>query len=208
MRQWPKTAPPLIAVTSGEPAGIGPEICLALTAADCGARVVILADKHLLVERARLLNLPIILRDYAPGQPMPPVEAGTLDVWHHPLIAPSSPGQLDPANSPYVLALLDSALAACQRGECAAMVTAPLHKGVINDAGIARCLRFTGHTEYLAEQTGVPKVVMMLAGETGQGGSLRVALATTHLPLRDVADAITPESLTQVIRILHRDLEA
>lgn len=122
---------------------------------------------------------------------------GCLDILHVPLCVASRPGQLDPDNSPYVLQLLDRALAGCRSGEFAAMVTAPVHKGVINDAGIP----FTGHTEYLAEQTHTPHVVMMLAG-----GGLRVALATIHLPLKAVSSALTQESLAQTLRILHADM--
>ncbi|WP_153109150.1 4-hydroxythreonine-4-phosphate dehydrogenase PdxA [Propionivibrio limicola] len=190
---------PVIAVTSGEPAGIGPELCLRLAERPLGggapaARLVVLADRELLAERARALGVSVVLRDWSPGNaPLP----GVLDVIHVPLARPSSPGRLDAANSPYVLQLLDRALAGCRSGEFAAMVTAPVHKGVINDAGIA----FTGHTEYLAEKTATPRVVMMLAG-----GNLRVALATTHLPLRDVPDAITPALLEEVLRILHADM--
>jgi len=120
-------------------------------------------------------------------------------VRHIPAAVPVTVGTLDAGNSPHVLALLDAALAGCMNGSYQAMVTAPVHKGVINDAGFA----FTGHTEYLADHSGTQKVVMMLAG-----GGLRVALATTHLPLREVADAITPALLDAVIRILHADLQA
>ncbi len=172
---------PVIAVTSGEPAGIGPELCLALTQREFAAHIVVLGDRDLLAARACQLG-------------------GTLDgltIRHVPLKKSALAGRLDAANAPYVLALLDTALAGCQSGEFAAMVTAPVHKGVINDAGIA----FTGHTEYLAEKTGTPRVVMMLAG-----GGLRVALATTHLPLKDVSAAITPQELETTIRILYADL--
>ncbi|MEW6165150.1 MAG: 4-hydroxythreonine-4-phosphate dehydrogenase PdxA [Pseudomonadota bacterium] len=173
----------VIAVTSGEPAGIGPDICLALADRAFDARIVVLGDRELLEQRARALG-----RDY-----------GKLDIRHVPLKKSVLAGRCDPANAPYVLALLDAALAGCRSGEFAAMVTAPVHKGVINDAGIA----FTGHTEYLAEKTGTPRVVMMLAG-----AGLRVALATTHLPLKDVPAAITPAELETTIRILHADLRA
>ena len=189
---------PLIAVTSGEPAGIGPELCLSLAARDFGATPVILADRGLLAQRAAALGLAVSLRDYHPGHAAQP---GVLDVLHMPLAAPAEAGRLDPANGPYVLALLDRALAGCRSGEFAAMVTAPVHKGVINDAGVP----FTGHTEYLAERTATPLVVMMLAGNT-ERGPLRVALATTHLPLKDVPAAITPAVLEQTLRILHADL--
>lgn len=174
---------PVIAITSGEPAGIGPELCLALRERDFPARLVVLGDRDLIEERARLLG------------------RGTagLTIEHVSLAVPSQPGRLDVRNASYVLALLDRALAGCRSGEFAAMVTGPLHKGVINDAGIP----FTGHTEYLAEKTDTPRVVMMLAG-----AGLRVALATTHLPLKDVSAAITPEELETTIRILHADLRA
>jgi len=176
---------PRIAVTSGEPAGIGPDICLALATAGLPARLVVLGDRDLLAERARRLGIDI----------------GGLDIHHVPLRAPATAGRLDPANARYVLDLLDAAVAGCVAGDHAAMVTAPVHKGVINDAGIP----FTGHTEYLAARTGTPRVVMMLAG-TGEQAGLRVALATTHLPLKDVPAAITPAGLTATIRILHGDL--
>lgn len=177
--------PRRIVVTSGEPAGIGPELCLALTHRRFPAALSVLGDRGLLEERARLLGIDI---------------AG-LDIIHVPLRSPSRPGRLDAANAGYVLALLDRAIAGCRSGEFAAMVTAPVHKGIINDAGIA----FTGHTEYLAEKTGTERVVMMLADGNGASG-LRVALATTHLPLKEVAAAITRASLTQTLRILHADM--
>ena len=188
---------PLIAVCSGEPAGVGPELCLQLAerqSAWPAARLVVIADKDLLQQRATTLGVQAKLRDW---QPERSPQAGTLEVIHAPLAVPSLPGRLDATNSRYVLGLLDRALGGCQRGEFAAMVTAPVHKGIINDAGIP----FTGHTEYLAEKTGTPQVVMMLAG-----GGLRVALATTHLALKDVPAAITPASLEQTLRILHHDM--
>lgn len=181
-----------LAVTSGEPAGIGPELCLRLI--DAEFPLVVLADRQLLAERAAQLGLDLCLRDHVPGQPSLP---GTLDVLHVPLAVPSLPGKLDAANGPYVLALLDRALAGCRAGEFSAMVTAPVHKGIINDAGVP----FTGHTEYLAEKTGTSRVVMMLAG-----AGLRVALATTHLALKDVPAAITHSELETTLRILHADL--
>ena len=185
---------PVIAITSGEPAGIGPEICLRLFDYASEARLIILADRHLMHERALATGFSGKLRDWTPGLSPSP---GNLDILHLPLSVSSCPGQLDPANSRYVLQLLDRALAGCRSGEFAAMVTAPVHKGVINDAGV----HFTGHTEYLAEKTETTRVVMMLAG-----GGLRVALATTHLPLKDVSAAITQDSLEQTIRILHADM--
>lgn len=194
---------PLIAVTSGEPAGIGPEICLRLAGHASAADVVILGDKRLLAERAAQLGLAVELFDYCPGQAVDrPESANFLTVLDIPLAAPAVAGQLDAANGPYVLAILDRALAGCQSGEFAAMATAPVHKGVINAAGV----HFTGHTEYLAEKTGTPLVVMMLAGNT-ERGPLRVALATTHLPLKDVPAAITAEVLERTLHILHADLQ-
>ena len=189
---------PLIAVTSGEPAGIGPELCLKLADWSGAGHPVVLGDRDLLAARAAALGWPVALRDYTPGQS---AAAGHLDVLHLPLAKPAQAGLLDPANGPYVLSLLDRALLGCQRGEFAAIATAPVHKGVINDAGIA----FTGHTEYLAEKTGTPLVVMMLAGDTPRG-PLRVALATTHLPLKDVPAAITADLLERILRILDHDL--
>jgi 4-hydroxythreonine-4-phosphate dehydrogenase len=189
---------PVIAVTSGEPAGIGPELCLQLAGWSGAGRPVVLGDRDLLRQRAGLLGLDIVLRDYEPAVPAAP---GTLDLIHLPLAAPAEAGVLDAANGRYVLALLDRALAGCQSGEFAAMATAPVHKGVINESGVA----FTGHTEYLAEKTGTPLVVMMLAGDTDRG-PLRVALATTHLPLKDVPAAITADLLERTLRIVDADL--
>lgn len=189
---------PIIAVTSGEPAGIGPELCLRLQSGAEAVHPVILADRDLLAARAEALGWPLNLRAYAPAQAFHPA---FLDVLHLPLARPSLAGQLDPANGAYVLALLDRALSGCQAGEFSAMVTAPVHKGVINQTGV----HFTGHTEYLAEKTGTPLVVMMLAGNT-ERGPLRVALATTHLPLKDVPAAITADVLERTLRILHADL--
>ncbi len=191
---------PVIAVTSGEPAGIGPELCLRLADWPGDAWPVVLGDRDLLAGRAAALGLEVCLRDYSPANA---VDRDCLDVLHMPLAVPSVAGRLDPANGRYVLALLDRALAGCRAGEFAALATAPVHKGVINDAGVP----FTGHTEYLAEKTGTPLVVMMLAGDTANG-PLRVALATTHLPLRDVPGAITPDLLERTLRILHADLRA
>lgn len=188
---------PLIAVTCGEPAGIGPELCLRLPkhfGPDAPFRLVVLGDRRLLADCARRLGLSVAVRDWAPESLCRP---DTLDVLHCPLAVPAEPNHLNPANVPHVLALLDRAVAGCMSGEFAAMVTAPVHKGIINDAGIA----FTGHTEYLAERTGTRRVVMMLVGK-----ELRVALATTHLPLKDVPSAITSESLMATLRILHADM--
>jgi 4-hydroxythreonine-4-phosphate dehydrogenase len=150
-----------------------------------------------MAERARLLDLPVTLEEYRPGEPGTPAAPGTLPIEHLPLAVPSVPGRPDPANARYVLALLDRAIDGTRTGEFDAIVTAPLHKGVINDAGV----RFTGHTEYLAARTGAARPVMLLAS-----GELRVALATTHLPLKAVSAAITIESLVEIATILAREL--
>ncbi len=186
--------PPLIAVTSGEPAGIGPELCAMLARRRLPARVVVLGERQLLEDRARQAGVAARFVEYV-AESAPP--DGALEVLPIALRAPSRAGQLDPANARYVLALLDRAVAGCLGGEFAAMVTAPVHKGIINDAGIA----FSGHTEYLAEKTDTPRVVMMLVG-----GGLRVALATTHLALKDVPAAITTECVETSLRILAADL--
>lgn len=185
---------PLV-VTSGEPAGIGPDVCVRLAAESMETPIVVVADRELLRQRATRLGVELQLQEYEPGQP---IRQGALPVLHVPLAAPCRAGVLDAANSSYVLAMLRRAVQGCQAGEFSGLVTAPVHKGIINDAGIP----FTGHTEFLAEQTGTLLVVMMLVG-----GGMRVALATTHLPLREVADAITPELLEGVLRILRRDLQ-
>jgi len=183
---------PVIAVTSGEPAGIGPDVCLALARRGFAARVVVLGDREMLESRARQLRLRVQLRD--PGAGLTPDSIACL---HVPLAYPCRAGKLDPRNAPYVISLIDRAIAGCKAGEFAALTTAPVHKGVINDGGIA----FIGHTEYLAERTGAAQVVMMLAG-----GGLRVALATTHLALKDVPRALTREGLERTIRVLQAEL--
>lgn len=184
---------PLIGVTMGEPAGIGPDICLALAGKRLPARVVVIGDENVLAERAKRLGLPVRLRRFDPTN----LRRGGLEVIHVPALAPVDAGTLDPRNSRFVLNLLDRAIEECRHGTFAAMVTAPVHKGVINDAGIP----FTGHTEYLAEQLGASQPVMMLIG-----GGLRVALATTHLKLDAVPAAITHAGLVAVIEVLVRDL--
>lgn len=183
----------LLAITAGEPAGIGPDLCLQL--ARCEYPLVVIADKALLQQRAERLDMDVALHDYTP---VTPLMTGKLSVLHVPLAHTARAGKLDPANAPYVLETLRRALSGCISGEFAGMVTAPVHKGIINDAGIP----FTGHTEFLAELTHTPQVVMMLAG-----GGMRVALATTHIPLRAVADTITASLLENVLRIMWRDLQ-
>jgi 4-hydroxythreonine-4-phosphate dehydrogenase len=184
----------IIAVTSGEPAGVGPELCLRLAGQDVGARLVVLADRPLLAERARELGLELRLKDFDATSASP---RDGLEVLHLPLKTKSVAGKLNRANSPYVLALLDRALEGCVAGEFSAMVTAPVHKAVISEAGFA----FTGHTEYLAQKTGTAHVVMMLVG-----GGMRVALATTHVALAQVPAAITRTGLMSTLRILHAEL--
>lgn len=189
---------PRIALTSGEPAGIGPELCLAIARRELPCELVCLADQSLLAERAQRLGWSIELRPYSAQASRQPHQPGTLLVEHHPLKATSTPGRLDKTNSRYVLNLLDRASDGATSKEFSAIVTAPLHKGVIIDSGVP----FTGHTEYFAERTRSPLPVMMLASQ-----ALRVALATTHLPLKDVSAAITIESLCQVVTILDHDLK-
>jgi 4-hydroxythreonine-4-phosphate dehydrogenase len=198
---------PRIALTSGEPAGIGPELCLAIAREKLDCELVCIGDRSLLAARASTLKLPVSLVDYDAGtrgrtgaadsSAPAPHSPDRLNVLHVPLAVPSVPGKLDPANGRYVLDLIDRAIDGAVAGEFDAIVTAPVQKSVINDAGIP----FTGHTEYLAERTRAPLPVMMLATE-----DLRVALATTHLPLKDVSAAITVESLCQVLTILDHDL--
>jgi 4-hydroxythreonine-4-phosphate dehydrogenase len=191
---------PRIALTSGEPAGVGPELCLAIAREALDCELVCLADRELLAERAAALKLPIELHEYdfaRRDDNRAAHQRDHLNVLHVPLGAPSAPGKLDRANSRYVLNLIDRAIDGATSGEFDAIVTAPVQKSVINEAGIP----FTGHTEYLAERTRAALPVMMLATE-----ELRVALATTHLPLKDVSAAITIESLCQVLAILNHDL--
>jgi len=188
--------PARIALTSGEPAGIGPELCLAAARSTLPVELVCLADRDLLAGRATQLGWPISLRDYNPNSDQNH-EPNTLTVLHRPLAAPSQPGQLDKRNGRYVLDLLDRAIEGALKGEFAAIVTAPVHKGIINDGGVP----FTGHTEYLAEHTGGALPVMMLAAP-----GMRVALATTHLPLKDVSAALTIDSLVKTAAIMDADL--
>jgi len=233
-----------LAITAGEPAGIGPDLCVQLAVVPPDVPFVVIADKNLLQQRAAQLGIALQVRDMGSGKwevgsgnalVSPHAPRSTphfLSVIHIPLAAPCYPGVLDAANSEYVLATLRRAVQGCQTGEFSGMVTAPVHKGIINDAGIP----FTGHTEFLAEQTDTGLVVMMLVGggmrrarhgdaqhsvrecmqrtrstdhldttETYCG--MRVALATTHLPLKDVPAAITAPLLENVLRIIQRDLQ-
>jgi len=195
----PRAAIPPVAVTPGEPAGIGPDLLLALAAEGLDVAVVAIADPALLEQRARRLGLDVALETIpgagtAVGEPAP---AGLLRVHPVALVRQVAPGQPDPANAGALLAALDEAVDGCLAGRYAALATGPLNKAVINEAGIA----FTGHTEYLAQRCGGRHPVMLLVG-----GGLRVALVTTHLALRRVADAIDAPTLDRVLRILHADL--
>ena len=183
-------------VTSGEPAGIGPDICLSLAGRVDERPVVVLADMQMLRQRAKQLGNPVELVAYQ-GQEQSSL-SGQLFVEHIPLVEPVELGQLNPANAAYVIEQLRRSAEYAMSGRSVGVATAPVQKSVINDAGIG----FSGHTEYYQEFAGVDRVVMMLATKT-----LRVALATTHLPLRDVPDAITKQRLHQVIDILIHDLK-
>ena len=187
------TRRPIIALTPGEPAGIGPDVAIAYAqqAPDCD--LVLIADAALLTARAAQLNLAFNARPWGGrGNDLPAIYVLPIST-SHPVLA----GRLDTANSPYVIECLRRAVQGCRSGEFDALVTGPVHKGIINDAGIP----FTGHTEFLAAESGVEQVVMMLAAP-----GLRVALATTHLPLSAVSCAITRQHLTGVLHILHADL--
>ncbi|GKV91244.1 4-hydroxythreonine-4-phosphate dehydrogenase PdxA [Pectobacterium carotovorum] len=189
---------PRVVITPGEPAGIGPDLVIALAQQAWPVELVICADPDLLLSRAVQLSMPLTLRDYQPGQPAQPQQAGSLTIL--PIAAPATiiPGDLNVANSAYVVETLARACDGCLNGEFAALITGPVHKGIINDAGVP----FSGHTEFFADRSRCDRVVMMLATE-----ELRVALATTHLPLAAVSAAITRQSLHEVITILHHDLQ-
>ena len=190
-----------IALTPGEPAGIGPDLIVMLAQQSRTRSLVAVADPQLLSDRAQALKLPLAITPYdAQNRQTPEHKAGHLSVMPIALSVPCICGKLDARNSQYVLNTLDAAIDGCMSGEFSAMVTAPLHKGVINDAGI----EFTGHTEYLAMRTHATPVMMLTASTPS--GELRVALATTHLPLHDVPKALTAEVLEQALRTLHTDL--
>ncbi|KXJ52458.1 4-hydroxythreonine-4-phosphate dehydrogenase PdxA [Neptuniibacter pectenicola] len=187
-----------LAITPGEPSGIGPDLCIQIAQLGHADELVIIADPNLLKQRAEQLQLPLTLKQFDPTKPAAPTPEKTLLVMPVPLQAEVIAGELNTANANYVLSTLTLATQGCLDGTFSALVTAPVHKGIINDAGIP----FSGHTEFLEALTNTSKVVMMLATE-----GLRVALATTHLPLRDIADAITPALLTEVINVLDHDLK-
>lgn len=189
---------PRLVITSGEPAGIGPDLCVQLSQHNIEAQLIVLADPKLIEQRARKLNISLEIETInSIDSSCDKQRAGILHVLPVELAKPVKTGKLDQANAHYVLKMLEQATHACMEGICHGMVTGPLHKGIINDAGII----FTGHTEYLANLTNTALPVMMLQTE-----GLRVALVTTHLPLRDVSDAITPQRLASVIEILNSDL--
>jgi len=195
---------PTIVITSGEPAGIGPELCAMLgerhRRQPFAARLVVLGDETLLAERARRIGIDSRYARYDPLAFAPFGRA--VQGWHQPLAAPVSPGHPDPTNGRSVLSMLELGCDACATGAMAALVTAPVQKSTIEDAGIP----FSGHTEFFAARTHTPRVVMMLVGTSDV--PLRVALVTTHLALRDVPDAITTQAVTETIDILHRELIA
>ncbi|MDE1252647.1 4-hydroxythreonine-4-phosphate dehydrogenase PdxA [Vibrio aestuarianus] len=186
-----------IVVTAGEPAGIGPDLVLALSKEDWAHQLIVCADKTLLEQRAQQLGINVKLEDYDSSAEPTPQQAGSLVVDHIPLATPVVAGKLDEANGHYVLNTLERAALGCMNDEFDAIVTGPVHKGVINRAGVA----FSGHTEFFAEKSNTPLVVMMLATE-----GLRVALVTTHIPLAYVSKAVTEERLEKIIEILHKDL--
>ncbi len=186
-----------IVVTAGEPAGIGPDLVLAQSTENWPHQLVVCADKKMLQARAKQLGIAVNLLDYDAESEPTPQQAGTLIVDNIELATTTVAGQLDESNGHYVLKTLERAALGCMNGEFDAIVTGPVHKGVINRAGVA----FSGHTEFFAEKSNTPLVVMMLATE-----GLRVALVTTHIPLAYVSKAVTEERLEKIIDILHKDL--
>ena len=184
----------MIAITPGEPAGIGPDLVVQAAQRERQMPWLVIADKNMLAARAQLLQLPLTLDDNLQSPSLLP---GHLTVLHTPLANTVIPGQLDTANVPGVMAALDAAIAGCMRGDYSALLTGPMQKSVVNDAGIA----FSGHTEYLAEKSGVEDVVMLLMTD-----AMRVALATTHLPLAQVSNALTQPLLERRLHILNNTL--
>ncbi len=186
-----------LAITPGEPAGIGPDLCIEYAQQTHDFQMILVADPDMLYERARLLARPLKL---IPFNNTVQHASGSGTLYYLPAVLPETaiPGSLNVHNARYILKTLDLAIHGCLDNTFDAMITGPIHKGIINEAGIP----FTGHTEYLAEQSATPKVVMMLATD-----EMKVALATTHLPLKEVAQAITKDSLRQVITILNHDLQ-
>ena len=197
--------PPTIAITAGEPAGIGPELVAFLAVRHrerpYSARLVVLGDGDVLRTRAARIGITPAYIDYEPGRA--PIVQPAIEIWHHPVAVPATPGALDPANAASVIATLAHGCDACATGAFAALVTAPVQKSVLMDAGI----EFSGHTEYLAQRTHTPRVVMMLVGGA-VGAPLRVALVTTHLPLAAVPAFITPDAVEQTLQIVASELRA
>jgi 4-hydroxythreonine-4-phosphate dehydrogenase len=189
-------SPPRIILTSGEPAGIGPDLCLAVSQFNWPCSLAVAIDASLLRARAAQLGIQCVIEPYSPDDDRVQ-RRGTLQVIDRPVASRVQAGKLDVANAPYVLDLLNVACDGCLRGDFDAMVTAPVQKSVISDSGV----EFLGHTEYLAERTGGHQPVMMLIAD-----ALRVALATTHIPLTSVSAAITAGSLEKTLRIVHREL--
>ncbi|MBI6194734.1 4-hydroxythreonine-4-phosphate dehydrogenase PdxA [Providencia rettgeri] len=187
-----------IVITPGEPAGIGPDLLIQLAQQQWPVELVACVDPELLRQRAKALNLPLTLTEYIPNTVTKVQPAGSLSVLPVHLATAAKAGVLNVDNGQYVVESLAKACDGCLKDEFSAIVTGPVHKGIINDAGVP----FSGHTEFFAERSGCERVVMMLATE-----ELRVALATTHLPLKDVSAAITQQSLNEVITILHHDLQ-
>jgi 4-hydroxythreonine-4-phosphate dehydrogenase len=199
------TQPVALAITTGEPAGIGPELIAMLAqrhaAQPFAARLVVLGNRALLAARAARIGMAPRFADYDPASFAP--RGGIVEVWDQPLVVPVEPGHLDPTNARHVLTMLERGCDACATGAVDALVTAPVQKSVLMDAGIA----FTGHTEFLAARTHTPRVVMLLVGGAAEA-PLRVALATTHLALRDVPAAITRDMVRETLSITARELRA
>lgn len=186
-----------IAITPGEPAGIGPDLVIQLAQQSFPEQLIVVADREMIQQRAELLKLPLRIIAYEADRPAKPSQESTLSILHVPMTVPTVPGQLDVANADYVIKTLTIAAQKCLAHEFAALVTGPIHKGIINDAGVP----FQGHTEFLAEFSGVNEVVMMLATD-----NLRVALVTTHIPLANVPRMISRERLRTSITILIKEL--
>ena len=189
---------PTILLSSGEPSGIGPDICVTLAMQKIPARLAVLGDPDLLAERAGTLKLDLNIREQKKLSDIVPHRAGHLDVLGVSLKTPVCAGQLNSANAEYVIELLKRGVELCKTYKKSALVTAPVQKSVINQAGI----KFTGHTEFLADLTGTRTPVMLLVAK-----NMRVALATTHLPLREVVSVINRQSLKKTINVLNNDLE-
>lgn len=188
---------PRLVITPGEPAGIGPDLIVQLAQHCFDAELVVAADPNLLAERAALLDIPIDIADYTPEK-KPVSKPGVINVLPVKLNKPVTPGRLDQSNAHYVLETLSIATDKTLSGEFSALITGPVHKGIINEAQVP----FTGHTEFLADRSNTQQVVMML-----MTGKLRIALATTHLSLKDIPKQITKDRIERVIRILHHDLK-